>query len=122
MGARKSPGLMPPSASAVKAQERSSHCLPSAPSLRSQEPMAEPLLGDISIEKLISKSSLFQNLDDEGRKRLLEGGSLESYPPGTVICQEGDPGDAFYFIKTGAVEVATKKDGAKLKLADLAAG
>lgn len=84
--------------------------------------MAEPLLGDISIEKLISKSSLFQNLDDEGRKRLLEGGSLESYAPGTVICQEGDPGDAFFFIKTGAVEVATMKDGAKLKLADLAAG
>ena len=80
------------------------------------------LLGDISIEQLIAKSPLFKNLDDEGRKRLLEGGTLENYPPGTVICKEGDPGDAFFFIKTGAVEVSTSHGGNKVKLADLAAG
>lgn len=83
---------------------------------------AASLLGDLSIEQLISKSPLFQHLDEEGRKRILEGGTLENYPPGDVIMREGEPGDSFFFIKTGAVEVATTKGGEKLKLADLAAG
>lgn len=89
------------------------------------DPTAESgasLLGDHAIELLIAKSTLFQNLDEEGRKRLLEGGSVENFSPGTVIMTEGDPGDSFFFIKTGAVEVATMKNGQKLKLADLAAG
>ena len=80
------------------------------------------VLGDVSIETLINKSPLFQNLDDAGRKRLLEGGTLENYMPGDVIMKEGEPGDAFFFLKTGAVEVATLRNGEKLKLADLAAG
>ena len=86
--------------------------------------MSDPVgvIGDVSIEALIGKSTLFQNLDDAGRKRLLEGGSLETYNPGDTIMKEGEPGDAFFFLKTGAVEVATSKDGAKLKLADLGAG
>ncbi len=83
---------------------------------------ASGLLGDVSIEQLIAKSALFQNLDDAGRKRLLEGGTVENYKPGDVIMKEGEPGDAFFFLKTGAVEVATTNAGAKLKLADLAAG
>ncbi len=89
------------------------------------DPTAESgasLLGDHAIELLIAKSTLFQNLDEEGRKRLLEGGSVENFGPGTVIMTEGDPGDSFFFIKTGAVEVATMKNGQKFKLADLAAG
>jgi CRP-like cAMP-binding protein len=80
------------------------------------------LLGDLSMDLLISKSSLFEKLDDAGRKRLLEGGALETYPPNTVLMKEGEPGDSFYFIKTGAVEVSTMKGPDKLKLADLGAG
>ncbi|HVO29601.1 MAG TPA: cyclic nucleotide-binding domain-containing protein, partial [bacterium] len=75
------------------------------------------LLGDVSIEQLIAKSPLFQALDDAGRKRLLEGGALENYAPGAVVMKEGEAGDSFFFIKTGAVEVATTRDGAKVKLA-----
>lgn len=80
------------------------------------------LLGDLNVEQLIGKSPLFQALDDAGRTRLLEGGALENYSPGDVIMKEGEPGDSFFFLKTGAVEVATSKNGEKLKLADLAAG
>jgi CRP-like cAMP-binding protein len=80
------------------------------------------LLGDLSMDLLISKSSLFEKLDDAGRKRLLEGGTLETYPPAAVLMKEGEPGDSFYFIKTGAVEVSTMKGPDKLKLADLGAG
>ncbi len=83
---------------------------------------ASSLLGDVSIEQLIAKSPLFQALDDAGRKRLLEGGTLENYAPATVIMKEGDAGDSFFFIKTGAVEVATMREGKPVKLADLAAG
>ena len=80
------------------------------------------LLGDMSMDLLISKSSLFEKLDDAGRKRLLEGGTLESFAPGAVLMKEGDPGDAFFFLKTGAVEVTTMKGAEKINLADLAAG
>lgn len=83
---------------------------------------ASSLLGDLSMEQLIGKSPLFEKLDDAGRKRLLEGGTVENFAPGTVITKEGDPGDAFFFVKTGAVEVSTMKGPEKVKLADLAAG
>src|SRR5688572_17313338 len=86
------------------------------------DPNAAALLADVNIEQLIKKSPLFEKLDDEGRKRLLEGGSLENYAPGATIMKEGDPGDAFYFLKTGAVEVTTMKGADKIKLADLGAG
>src|SRR4051812_38706914 len=87
-----------------------------------QDSGAASLLGDVTIEQLIAKSSLFSNLDDAGRRRLLESGAIENYGPGNVIMTEGEPGDSFFFIKTGAVEVSTQKNGTKLKLADLAAG
>jgi ATP-binding cassette subfamily B protein len=87
-----------------------------------QDSGAASLLGDVTIEQLIAKSSLFSNLDDAGRRRLLESGVIENYMPGQVIMTEGEPGDSFFFIKTGAVEVSTQKNGGKLKLADLAAG
>lgn len=80
------------------------------------------LLGDVSMEQLIAKSPLFEKLDDAGRKRLLEGGALENYAPGAVVMKEGEPGDSFYFLKTGAVEVTTMKGTEKIKLADLGAG
>ena len=80
------------------------------------------LLGDLSMDLLISKSPLFEKLDDAGRKRLLEGGMLESYPPAAVLMKEGDPGDCFYFLRTGAVEVTTMKGTERIKLADLGAG
>jgi CRP-like cAMP-binding protein len=86
------------------------------------EPSAADLLGDVNMEQLISKSPLFEKLDDAGRKRLLESGVLESYAPGAVLMKEGEPGDSFYFLKTGAVEVTTMKGPEKIKLADLGAG
>jgi len=70
----------------------------------------------------LRRARSFQALDDDGRKRLLEGGALESYSPSDVIMKEGEMGDSFFFIKTGAVEVSTQREGTKLKLADLAAG
>ena len=86
------------------------------------DPNAAALLADVNIDLLIKKSPLFEKLDDGGRKRLLEGGSLENYAPGSTIMKEGEPGDAFYFLKTGAVEVTTMKGAERIKLADLGAG
>src|SRR5689334_7968379 len=83
---------------------------------------ASQLLRDVSMESLIAKSPLFEKLDEAGRKRLLEGGTLENYAPGAVLMKEGEPGDSFYFLKTGAVEVTTMKGTEKIKLADLGAG
>jgi cAMP-dependent protein kinase regulator len=77
---------------------------------------------DVPIEALIAGSPLFANLDEAGRQRLVEGGTLESFDSGTIIVKEGDPGDSFYFIKGGSVEVYTEKAGERLSLAQLGEG
>ena len=84
--------------------------------------MSEDLMEDVSLEELIAGSPLFANLDEDGRKRLLSGGTLETFESGATIVKEGEPGDAFFFIKGGNVEVYTEQSGAKLKLAELRAG
>ena len=38
------------------------------------------------------------------------------------VLEEGEPGDSFYFIKAGAVEVVTNKEGQPFSLATLAVG
>jgi CRP-like cAMP-binding protein len=84
--------------------------------------MSEDLLKDVSLDQLIAGSTLFANLDDAGRHRLLAGGTLEQFDAGMIIVKEGDPGDSFFFIKEGDVSVYTERDGEKLPLAELSAG
>lgn len=59
------------------------------------------------METLIEHSHLFKSLDDEGRLRALRESSLHTFPAGTVILREGEPGDEFYLIANGAVRVDT---------------
>lgn len=84
--------------------------------------MGDDLVQDLDLDALIAGSPLFAALDEAGRARLLSGGTLETFAPGQVIVQEGEPGDSFFFIKQGSVEVYTEQGGSKVPLAELETG
>ncbi|GMV03868.1 MAG: hypothetical protein AMXMBFR53_01500 [Gemmatimonadota bacterium] len=67
---------------------------------------------------LLQKVDLFEGLPDEDVRRIaaiVGGTSLE---PGDVLFEEGEPGDAFFIVFAGAVEISKDRpDGTKEKLA-----
>ena len=56
---------------------------------------------------MLCRVALFQALTPEERADVASLLTLVRYPAGTVVCQEGCPGDAFYIIWRGQVRVTT---------------
>ncbi|NLE76374.1 MAG: cyclic nucleotide-binding domain-containing protein, partial [Chloroflexi bacterium] len=65
---------------------------------------------------------LFRPLTDAQLDEVAGGLKQVSYPAGTVICREGDPGDRMWFIEMGRVDVHLQLQGARVDLATLASG
>ena len=74
------------------------------------------------LDKILAVSPLFSSLKREDRLELLEHFELKSFKKGDLITKEGEEGDSLFIIKSGHVEVLTKKDGELLKLAELKEG
>ncbi|MGE5254702.1 MAG: cyclic nucleotide-binding domain-containing protein [Planctomycetaceae bacterium] len=75
------------------------------------------------LDNLLAASALFQTFPPEERREILEEVTLEEFPAGASVIEEGAPGDCLYIIKSGEVEVFTldpKKE--KLILATLQEG
>jgi CRP-like cAMP-binding protein len=75
------------------------------------------------LDNLLAASDLFQTFPHGERRKLLEEVTLEEFPAGTLVIEEGTPGDCLYIIKSGEVEVFTldaKRE--KLVLAKLQEG
>lgn len=73
-------------------------------------------------EETIDRSFLFKSLDPKGREMLLQASTLVKFQNGDVLVREGDPGDSFYLIKSGEVQVTTQKGGKEVILARLTPG
>jgi CRP-like cAMP-binding protein len=76
--------------------------------------MAGPLLEFYKarvVELLMAKSPLFATLSAEHRRFLLTRARVQRYRDDEFIIREGDPGDAFFFIKRGEVEVFSEREG-----------
>ncbi len=71
---------------------------------------------------LIQGSHLFKSLDEEGRRKALEGGTFRSFPTGHVILREGETGEEFYLVKSGTVRVTTQQGASAVHLANLQRG
>jgi CRP-like cAMP-binding protein/Fe-S-cluster-containing hydrogenase component 2 len=56
---------------------------------------------------MLCRVALFQALTPEERAEVASLLTLARYPAGTVICQEGRPGDTFFIIWRGQVKVTT---------------
>jgi cAMP-dependent protein kinase regulator len=75
------------------------------------------------LDSLLATSALFRPLPIQERKSILGKFTMEVFPAGATVLEEGTPGDSLYIIKKGEVEVYTvDMQGADLKLAQLKEG
>lgn len=65
--------------------------------------------GTQSLGKLLRQISFFQNCTPRQIRELIEQGYRQILPPAQVICREGDPGNSFYVILSGSVEIYSEK-------------
>lgn len=65
---------------------------------------------------------LFSHLAEKPFTHVLDGLRLRRFADGEVIIEEGSPGDAFFMLADGAVEVSKKVAGQKRVLAQLSEG
>ncbi|EAZ93129.1 cyclic nucleotide-binding domain-containing protein [Crocosphaera chwakensis] len=64
--------------------------------------------GLLSIKELLSKVEYFKTLDDLQIRKLIEIGTLKELKQNEILFKENDPGDAFYIILSGSVEIFTE--------------
>lgn len=75
------------------------------------------------LDSLLATSALFRSFPPQERKQILGKLTMETFPVGATVLEEGAPGDSLYIIKTGQVEVCTVDvQGAPLTLAQLQEG
>jgi len=61
---------------------------------------------NIEEKKLLRKVSLFSDLDDALLELVINVIEFKKFPKNKIVFLEGDPGSAFYFIKSGKVKVS----------------
>ena len=64
-----------------------------------------------SLAERLSQVPLFQQLPPEAIAELLPQVQERTYRAGTTIIRQGDPGDSFFVVETGAVDVLDERAG-----------
>ncbi len=64
-------------------------------------------MNEVSAEACLARAKVFADLDSAGRLRLAQLAQPESVSKGTVVMQEGTPGDAFYLLVQGLLYIET---------------
>ena len=72
--------------------------------------------------EFLRKSSLFSSFSPRTLTEIADKMALETHPAGTVIVRQGDPGDKFYLIRSGAAEVTHRVGTQSRSLATLDQG
>jgi len=65
-------------------------------------------IGGWMLRDLLRKVSYFQQCGDVELRQVIEKGYRKKLASGEIICRENDPGDSFYIILSGAVEVVVE--------------
>lgn len=63
----------------------------------------------LSLKDLLRQVTYFQNFTDLELRQLIEIGHRKRLYPSQILFHEGDPGDAFYIVLSGSVEVFVEK-------------
>ncbi len=66
---------------------------------------SEEPIGGWMLRDLLRKVSYFQQCGDVELRQVIEKGYRKKLASGEIICRDNDPGDSFYIILSGAVEV-----------------
>jgi cAMP-dependent protein kinase regulator len=75
------------------------------------------------LDNLLAGSALFQTFSPEERHKILEAVTLEEFPAGVLVIEEGTRGECLYILKSGEVEVfASGSQKEKVTLATLKEG
>lgn len=64
-----------------------------------------------SLRDLLRRVSYFDTCTDLELRQLIEYGYRQLFPAGQIVCQENDPGESFYLILSGSVEVFSQRFG-----------
>jgi CRP/FNR family transcriptional regulator, cyclic AMP receptor protein len=76
-----------------------------------------------AIAELLRRVSLFSELSGEELEQIARVAVPRSYPGGSVILREGDPGDTCYLLRSGRARVVRQHpDGRAITLTNLGAG
>ena len=67
--------------------------------------------------EFLKNVELFKSLSDEEIEEVSQSISSEHYSQGSVIIEEGTPGDSLYILQSGTVIIERERDGAKIQLA-----
>jgi potassium-dependent mechanosensitive channel len=62
-----------------------------------------------SLRELLLRITYFEACTDLELRKLIEYGYRQVYSSGQVVCQENEPGDSFYIILSGSVEVLSQR-------------
>ncbi|MEG4346703.1 mechanosensitive ion channel [Microcoleus sp. A003_D6] len=62
-----------------------------------------------NLRDLLRRVTYFEQCTDLELRQLIEYGYRQLFPAGQVVCKENDPGDSFYIILSGTVEVLSQK-------------
>lgn len=76
-----------------------------------ESPPAPTLTKNRNLRFLLRRVVYFEHCTDTELRVLIEQGYQKFFPAETVICRENDPGEAFYMILCGSVEVFSEKLG-----------
>ena len=66
---------------------------------------------EAAIRQAVSKNFLFNSLDDEQTRIVIDAMFHKTYAAGEVIIRQGDDGDHFYILESGVCSCYTKKVG-----------
>jgi potassium-dependent mechanosensitive channel len=64
-----------------------------------------PMVNSTTLGELLRKVSYFEHLNDIDLRHIIEEGYRKTLNAQDIICRENDPGDSFYIILSGAVDV-----------------
>ena len=64
-----------------------------------------------TLRDLLRRVSYFEKCSNLELRQLIEEGYRQLVPSGAIICRENDPGDTFYIILSGSVEVFSEQTG-----------
>lgn len=70
-----------------------------------QSAIAKSIPGNVLLGELLRKVSYFEHLDDIELRHIIEEGYRQTLDANEIICRENDPGDSFYIILSGSVDV-----------------
>ncbi|MEM9164753.1 MAG: mechanosensitive ion channel domain-containing protein, partial [Cyanobacteria bacterium P01_F01_bin.4] len=74
-----------------------------------QAPPTAPLKKMPSLRELLRQVTYFEGFSDLELRQLIEIGYRQRRPTGSILFREGDPGNAFYVILEGSIDIVAEK-------------